>query len=109
MRYFLLFSWMWALSSYAQDNSTNRIREVAELRESFLFNTAVYPNPSQGSITIEGPEGSEIDLIDESGRLMMTMKIGVESKLEVTGMSTGVYMLRFRSDEGALTRRLIVQ
>jgi|GEM_PF-6093297 len=109
MHYFVLFALIWALPMYAQETNTNRIREVAELRESFLFNTAVYPNPSQGAITIEGPEGSEVDLIDEAGRLMMTLKIGLEAKLEVTGMSTGIYMLRFRSDEGALTRRLIVQ
>ena len=65
----------------------------------------VYPNPTNGHITIAGmPEGSRIELYDATGRLV---KASMSQHVNLSPYPTGVYILRCISSDGVVKRRVI--
>ena len=65
----------------------------------------VYPNPTNGHITIEGmPEGGRIELYDATGRLV---KESTKPQINMSACPAGVYILRVISSDGIGTRRVI--
>lgn len=70
----------------------------------------VYPNPTSGMLTIEGlPEGGSVELYDATGRLVLTQSLGhaVTQSLDVSGLMSGIYLLRCITDEGVKTQRVV--
>ena len=65
----------------------------------------VYPNPTNGHITIEGmPEGGRIELYDATGRLVKT---STKPQTNISDCPAGVYFLRCTSSDGVAVRRVI--
>ncbi|MBO7628537.1 MAG: T9SS type A sorting domain-containing protein, partial [Bacteroidales bacterium] len=65
----------------------------------------VYPNPTNGHITIEGmPEGGHIELYDVTGRLVKT---STKPQINISDCPAGVYILRCISSDGVAARRVI--
>ncbi len=65
----------------------------------------VYPNPTNGHITIEGmPEGGRIELYDATGRLVKT---STKPQINISDCPAGVYILRCISSDGMTVRRVI--
>ena len=65
----------------------------------------VYPNPTNGHITIEGmPEGGRIELYDVTGRLVKT---SMKPQINISDCPAGVYILRCISSDGMTVRRVI--
>lgn len=73
-------------------------------------NFAVYPNPAEDRLTIQGPDGKfNYQMHDLTGRLLMS---GYGENLEVLNVSSlpaGVYMLRMQSDRQTVTQKVIVR
>ncbi len=74
----------------------------------------VYPNPSSGSFTIStnGIFGEvEIVVLDAIGRIVINENIvlidGQQHVLDLIDQESGIYFLRFTTEEGELTKRLI--
>ncbi len=64
----------------------------------------VSPNPADGQVNITLPEGlkdaSRIDVLDLSGRLVVSMRIGTDNtKLDVSGLANGTYVIRAVVDD----------
>ena len=62
------------------------------------------PNPADGQVNITLPEGlkdaSRIDVLDLSGRLVVSMRIGTDNtKLDVSGLANGTYVIRAVVDD----------
>lgn len=65
----------------------------------------VYPNPTNGHITITGmPEGGRVELYDATGRLV---KVSIHPQINISAYPAGVYILRCISSDGVVTRRVI--
>ena len=65
----------------------------------------VYPNPTNGYITIGGmPEGSRIELYDATGRLV---KASTSHLVNISACPAGVYILRCISSDGVTVRRVV--
>lgn len=65
----------------------------------------VYPNPTNGHITIGGmPEGSRIELYDATGRLV---KVSTDRHINISNCPAGVYILHCISSDGVTVRRVI--
>lgn len=66
----------------------------------------VYPNPTDGMITVELPANTNegaIELFDASGRMLRAESIrfaGPTHQMNIQGLPAGVYQLRFTSTEG---------
>lgn len=67
----------------------------------------IYPNPTDGMITIEGvSEESSIQLYNTFGTLLLHKK--GEKSLDLKAFSNGVYFLSINTDKKIITRKLII-
>ena len=76
----------------------------ASTSEKTNFNTpfSLYPNPVKNRLTLRFDDGTEpesVELYDLAGRLVGTKPNGLES-IEMSTMSSGVYMLRVTTKDG---------
>lgn len=74
----------------------------------------VWPSPAQELVHIRFPEGhpyTSVEVTDLQGRVLKTAtpQLGVRDfNLELPGLASGLYLLRFRSPEGNQVRKLLV-
>lgn len=67
----------------------------------------VYPNPTNGHITIEGmPEGGRAELYDATGRLV---KVSTSPRINLSDCPASVHLLRIISTDGVATQRVIIR
>jgi hypothetical protein len=72
----------------------------------------IYPNPACDFINICNIEGySRLEISDISGRVLKVIEPLEESGVEVSldGLSSGIYIIRFRSDRGTFAIRFIIE
>ena len=74
------------------------------------FNLNVFPNPSNGMVTINGipEEGAIIEVISETGQLVKLIQDPQFNSVEIDGLDKGLYFVRVSSEVGVVTRKLIV-
>jgi hypothetical protein len=55
----------------------------------------VYPNPNNGTFTVEGLAGQSLELLDVSGRIIATKRV-IESQMvvEIQNPVNGLYFVR---------------
>lgn len=69
---------------------------------------AVYPNPAHDFISINGAtKVKSIDLYDETGKLIKT-EIN-NNKIEVKGLSAGIYSVNVKTEGGNFTEKVIIR
>jgi len=74
-----------------------------------LFNVEVYPNPTQGGVTVESVGLESIEVYDAVSRLVIR-KNGLEgdsARLDLSGFSTGVYYFRITTQHGVAIKKVI--
>ncbi len=77
-------------------------------------NIMVYPVPATGSLNISNAGSATIRnlrLIDQSGRIVERLEnpVGNKVEMDLQGIETGIYILRIETDEGLVSRKVIVQ
>ncbi len=80
--------------------------------ESFeLNNISVYPNPSNGLVTVSYGtfEPTQIQVYDISGKLILTKEnlTTVETNLDLSSASQGIYFIKISSNDQNIVKRLI--
>lgn len=78
-----------------------------------LSNTKVYPNPSNGQITIkDAPVGSELEITDMVGKVIFKSKlVGANQSFDLSSNPDGVYFYTIKSSEGnkSITKKLVLR
>ena len=79
----------------------------------------IYPNPAvdQVSVTFElkSKERVVIEMVDISGRIVKSTDLGkkdagiYQERINVEGLTSGMYLLNIRTDNGSVTKKLFVQ
>jgi len=75
---------------------------------------AIYPNPAQNNVSIKNSKSSKLDqlaIYDVYGRLMNTIDLSdmqQEKIINVSNLSSGVYMLQIHGD-GAITKKRMIK
>jgi hypothetical protein len=65
----------------------------------------LYPNPTSDYITIINKVLiSEIEILDSKGKLILT---GTNSRIDVSGLSSGVYFVKAYSLQGTVTQKFV--
>jgi hypothetical protein len=74
-------------------------------------NIRIYPNPSSGEFNISAEKDMDLQLYNELGQLVMTLKLssGNAYRAEVNGLSSGVYFIQDKSTNLPLNQKLIIQ
>ena len=94
------------LISNAQ-TSENEIIKVSQLREHMTYEVLAYPNPSQGNLHIEAPNGSVCTIVSTKGVYVGAWKIE-EAGLDITGLPTGSYIATIRKGEKMSSKKILV-
>ena len=75
----------------------------------------VYPNPSNGMITVQLLSGFEgivkTKVLDLSGRVVLETvnNSGIEFELNLTNASSGTYILQISNDYSSITKRIVIK
>ena len=71
---------------------------------------SIYPNPSEGSVTIEGLRNAEMNIFDASGRNVLLRNITTNNeRFDLSGLSSGLYMIQFSHNGKRISSKLMVQ
>lgn len=69
---------------------------------------AVYPNPTRSQIYVSATSGSEVSLIDLSGRIIAVQTIDQsEVAFDLTSMSSGIYLMQIKNNGEVITERVV--
>ena len=86
----------------------NEIWEVAKKRAELEVVLSVYPNPSYGSICIEGYEGSVVTLHSAAGTYVGTWKIAEDKKLTIFDLPSGSFVCLIDDGQMQTIKRIVV-
>ena len=90
----------WVLWAYAEESEA-----IGE----FDSNVAVYPNPTQGNVTVTAPGMNQVSVFNAIGQLVYEASVGTESvTLELGQYQAGVYMVRVAGENGVSVKRVTV-
>lgn len=80
--------------------------------EGDMESISIYPNPTQDYIVIKTPyqQGLSVELIDMTGRLVMTYDLNQTSNtLDLRSFEDGTYQLIIKTDQGQLSRIPVIK
>ncbi len=86
----------------------NEILEVAKKRAELEVVLSVYPNPSFGSIFIEGYEGSVVTIHSAAGTYVGTWKITEDKKLTIMDLPSGTFVCLIDDGQMQTIKRIVV-
>ena len=81
------------------------IADIAEYAENKAI---VYPNPTQGMLTIDTEECGYVGLYNMAGQMVLTQKIEGKTVLNISGFEKGTYLLVLTDENGNGSRQVIV-
>ena len=67
----------------------------------------IYPNPSSGTFTVLGNSIVRLDILCYSGELIVSES--GKSLIDMTGFSSGIYLVRIYTDSGAYIRKVLLE
>lgn len=89
--------------------STDTLLENANFASTVDF--SVYPNPSNDVVNISNSTNaiiSTIEMTDLNGRVVKNVSLNAtEGQVNISDLSTGVYMMNVSSDQGSITKKII--
>jgi hypothetical protein len=104
----ILMLFLLSYSSYAQESKTTAaVATNTNIIEGLNF----YPNPvSNGKIYVTSKSGldKEVVIFDVLGKLVLQTTITTK-ELNISALSPGVYIIKFKEGEATTTRKLIIK
>lgn len=90
------------------ESSPNSIEKVSETRQLMTYDVAVYPNPSQGNLFVEGQNGTKVTVYSLEGTYVGTWEIGESGKVELTDLPQGSFVCSIVYQEQRSMKKFIV-
>jgi hypothetical protein len=87
-------------------------KSTSGVKNTIAEKIALFPNPTNGEFTVSVPEGKGISLtvINSQGALVVSQAISaVESKVSLSHLAKGIYLVNIKTTEGTITRKVSVQ
>ena len=115
--YYNIDNMNWNQTSF---NGSLMIRPGFKTTKDYLLNTPetleeniaakVYPNPSNGQIRVEWPYEARLEVYDLGGRIVDQQQFVDLTTINLSGLESGIYLLRMADDEGHThTERVVLQ
>lgn len=93
---------------YIDDIEFQNTLSVAEVSQT--LDISLFPNPAKSKVTFKSENNGKIDIYNISGALIKTIdKKNQSVDLNVSGLSSGVYIAKFISNNKTAIKKLIVQ
>ena len=76
-----------------------------------LDGISVYPNPSEGVVTIENTNNDQsvVEVFNVSGRKVLVKDITSTSTIDLSGNGTGVYVVKVSNENGSMVERVVIK
>lgn len=88
------------------------IQDNLSLIENDSVQALIYPNPSNGKVTVSWAENLEtnIDLFDLQGRIILSKKINSSNiELDINEFSDGIYLISLRNEKIKTTKKIVLK
>ncbi len=70
----------------------------------------LYPNPAQNMVTIENAANAQVNIYNVAGKLVFAQQLNAEKEvLDLSDLSTGVYVVRVHADKVLMNERLVIE
>jgi hypothetical protein len=93
------------------------ISSIEDIQAAGFSTISVYPNPTNGlfnvSASLVNTSSTSMEIIDITGKVISKTDLGtgtsIETLIDVSNIAKGIYTLRFETNMGIVSQRLIVQ
>lgn len=81
------------------------------LNEVYAEGVSVYPNPSNGMITVTNDKSynNTIEVFDVAGQLVFSDEVNSETTIDLKGNGTGVYLVKITNEIGTVVERVVIK
>ncbi len=90
-------------------SATDTLLETASFASTIDF--SVYPNPANDLVTISNTTNaiiSNVEMTDLNGRIVKNTSLNAtEGQINISDLSSGVYLMKVSSDQGSTTKKII--
>lgn len=90
-------------SAYILKYGTNSINDY-----SLLANVFLYPNPTNGLVSIDSQQDLKLEVFNAKGVRIVTYD-KVPSKINISNQSNGLYLFKFSNENGILIEKILLQ
>jgi hypothetical protein len=88
--------------------SITKVERQSNFEAEIYEGVKVYPNPVDNIININSSEEIiRVNLYNLSGQLLLTNGIGLETKIDISDLSSGMYILRIETEDNIYTERIV--
>lgn len=83
---------------------------IAKVDFSKPYSVSILPNPAKEYIMVTGADAfTQLQIIDVAGKLVRQMNRSLTNRYSLTGLSKGVYYIRFTGAQETLTSKIIIE
>jgi hypothetical protein len=81
------------------------------IAENALTGVSVYPNPSEGVITVtnDNNTANAIEVHDMLGKVVYTSSASTSTTIDLSGNGTGIYIVKVSNENGSLVERVVIR
>lgn len=100
----------WGFSPYVRAN-LDYSNCSGSVNENTLKGVSVYPNPSQGEITITNKKGdaNSIEITNLAGQIIYTTSVSSATTVDLGPFGSGVYIVKISNKTGSLVERIVIK
>ena len=70
---------------------------------------AVYPNPTDGELNVRAEGRFDLNVYSVNGTLVLQEGLNAEARIDLSGLSKGVYMVEVKTAEGSAMNKVVVR
>jgi len=89
--------------------STKAVLQTSDVQDVTFAKVRIYPNPSNGQISIDNAAGMQIQIVDVLGNVVYTNNnLSVSNSLVLNNLSNGVYFVRLHKGNKTGLRKIVI-
>ena len=83
---------------------------TCDVQDTVAENTNIYPNPTQGNVTIEAAGMNHVSVFNISGQMLYDMDVDADNlQLNMAEFGSGMFLVRVVTADGVATQRVVVK
>lgn len=95
--------------AYGDDTQDYVVVEVVSIEENGVKGMMIYPNPTQGNLTINAEAMNRITITNALGQVIYDQKVATDNKvINMSQYEAGIYMVRIETTTGIAVERVTV-
>lgn len=85
--------------------------DFAGVNENSLAGVSIYPNPSEGIITVTNDNASSNNIMvyDMFGKLLFTKEVNSDTTIDLSSKESGIYLVKVSNESGSMVERVVIK